>query len=488
MTIEDKKENLKLRPPVVVVMGHVDHGKTSLLDYIRKTGVALREAGGITQSVGAYEIEHNGKKITFIDTPGHEAFTNMRSRGADVADFAILVVAADDGVKPQTKESISILKESKTPFVVAINKIDKNNADIEKAKQDLLVNEVLLEGFGGNISWQAISAKTGEGISELLDLVLLVAEMENFSYDPEKNAEGFVIEAKLDKNRGNEVFVILKDGTLKSGQDIVSGSSFGKIKILENFKGEKVNSLVPSSPALIVGFESLPKVGDKFMAGFTDLLEISVPPKNLATDSKNKIVSSEEGEKINLILKADTSGTLEALFQVISALPVKEDLSFKIIDKKVGDITDGDVKEALNPKSIIIGFNVKTNKAAENLARSFHIEIISSKIIYELVKSLEEKISAFNSSKNHLSRLSVLATFSRAGSKETVGGRVEEGIFKKNVTVEVKRNGETLGRAKIVNLQCDKHDVNQVDSNKECGLVLELLSDFSVEKGDEFIF
>ncbi|MFA5173143.1 MAG: translation initiation factor IF-2 [Candidatus Paceibacterota bacterium] len=488
MTNEDKKENLQLRPPVVVVMGHVDHGKTSLLDYIRKTGVALKEAGGITQSVGAYEIEHNGKKITFIDTPGHEAFTKMRSRGADVADFAILVVAADDGVKPQTKESISILKESKTPFVVAINKIDKNNADIEKAKQDLLTNEVFLEGFGGNISWQAISAKTGEGISELLDLVLLVAEMENFSYNPEKNAEGFVIESKLDKNRGNEVFVILKDGVLKVGQDIVSGSASGKIKILENFKGEKVDILLPSSPALIVGFENLPKVGDKFMAGFADLLEISVSPKNRAADLKNKIVSSEDGEKINLILKADTSGTLEALFQVISALPAKEDLNFKIIDKEVGDITDGDVKEALNSRSIIVGFNVKTNKAAENLARSCQIEIISSKIIYELVKSLEEKISAFNSSKNRLSRLSVLATFSRAGSKETVGGRVEEGIFKRNVIVEVKRNGETLGRAKITNLQCDKRDINQVDAGKECGLVLELLSDFSVEKGDEFVF
>lgn len=484
MTIEDKKENLKPRSPVVVVMGHVDHGKTSLLDYIRKTNVIAKEAGGITQSVGAYEIEHNNKKITFIDTPGHEAFTKMRSRGASVADLAILVVAADDGVKPQTKESISILKESKTPFIVAINKIDKSNADLERSKQDLLANEVFLEGLGGSVSWQAISAKTGEGVNELLDLVLLSAEMEELSYDPGKNAAGVVIEAKLDKNRGREVLVIIKDGVLKSGQDIVSGSAFGKVKIMENFKGERVSELFPSSPAVIVGFEELPEVGDVFLAGSAEVLEFSFSPKkNSSLPLSNSL--EKTGEKISLILKADSSGSLEALSEIISALPPKNDLGFEIVNKEVGEITDGDIKEAMNLKAIVVGFNVKVNKAAENVARSCQIEIISSKIIYELVKSLEEKLSSGNISGKMVSRLLVLATFSRASNKQTIGGRVEEGFVKKGNILEIKRNGESLGRVKVINLQCQKQDTNQVETGKECGLEIELRSDVIIEKGDE---
>ena len=263
---QENSKNLK-RPPVVVVVGHVDHGKTSLLDYIRKTNVAGKEAGGITQSVGAYEIEHGGKKITFIDTPGHEAFSKMRVRGAHVADIGILVVAADEGVKPQTKEALKALQDSETPFVVAMTKIDKPNADLDRVKNDLTANNVLLEGYGGNVSYQGVSSKTGEGVNELLDLILLTSDLEDLHYRPEHLASGIVLETKLDKQRGNTITVILKDGVLRRSDLIITPSARGKIKILENFLGKPVNELLPSSPAVILGFEILPEIGEEFMAG-----------------------------------------------------------------------------------------------------------------------------------------------------------------------------------------------------------------------------
>jgi len=251
---EVKKENLKERPPVVVVMGHVDHGKTTLLDYVRKANVAAREAGGITQSVGAYEIVHGGKKIIFIDTPGHEAFTAMRSRGAEVADLAILVVAADEGVKPQTKEAIDILLKSKTPFVVAVNKIDRTN-DLEKVKNDLTSAGVLLEGYGGQVSWHGVSAKTGEGVDELLDLVVLASSVERLTFDPTVPASGYILETRVDRKRGNEATLIIKNGVLRRGEEIRTATGGGKVKILEDFLGNQTAELEPSAPALTIGLE-----------------------------------------------------------------------------------------------------------------------------------------------------------------------------------------------------------------------------------------
>src|SRR3989344_377237 len=264
--MQNTNTNKKLRrSPIVVVLGHVDHGKSSLLQYIRKTEMLNKEAGGITQSVGAYEIEHNGKKIPFIDPPGHEAFSKMRSRGANVADLAILVVAADDGVQPQTKESITTLQKTETPFVIAINKIDVPNADIDRVKNELLRSGVLLEGLGGNISWQEISAKTGKGIEELLDLVLLIAEVENLRWNKSKSGEGVIIEAKMDPQRGHNAVAIVKDGVLQYGTYIKTATASGKIKILENFLGKAQKELIHSSPALITGWEKLPLVGEKFV-------------------------------------------------------------------------------------------------------------------------------------------------------------------------------------------------------------------------------
>ncbi|MGC8776032.1 MAG: translation initiation factor IF-2, partial [Minisyncoccia bacterium] len=383
-----QKNNLIERPPIVAVLGHVDHGKTSLLDYIRKTNVVSREAGGITQSIGAYEITHNNKKITFIDTPGHEAFIQMRSRGAQVADLAILVVAADDGVKPQTEESIKILNETNTQFIVAITKIDKPNANLEKTKNDLMAAGVLLEGYGGKISWQAVSSKTGEGINELLDLILLTAELEELKYNPNEIGSGVILETHHDSKRGITVTVIIKNGKVKRGDPISTPTSFGKIKILEDFQGKAVNELFPSSPARIIGFENLPKIGEEFVCQIQNIVKNEDKDKNKENQNLNDFKNSQKS--LNLILKARDFGSLEALSQIIKNL--QTNIPIKIVNESIGDIFDGDAKLAEATNSKIVAFNSKIQKSAENLIRSKNIEVISSEIIYELIQAIEAKI------------------------------------------------------------------------------------------------
>jgi translation initiation factor IF-2 len=526
---ENQEKNLLPRPPIVVVMGHIDHGKTALLDFIRKTNVMAKEAGGITQSIGAYEITHtqtyadstqtnadsqresassqreSAYKITFIDTPGHEVFSKMRARGAKVADLGILVVAADEGVKPQTKEAIKILNESKTPFVVAVNKIDKTNVDIERVKQELMQAGVLLEGFGGNISWQAISAKTGQGINELLDLILLAAEMEGLTYSPEAKASGIIIESKMDSSRGLTAITIIKDGLLRVGDEIATTSAVGKVKILEDFLGERVDQLSPSSPALIIGFETLPQIGEEFFSGKIELVEIK-PVRNEISNGVKPLQKEEAGvsvqpvpsdiqteQKINLILKADVSGSLEALSGIIKTFP-----NIKIIGESVGDITDGDIKSAQNTGAVIVGFKTRVSKAAENLATAQGIKIITSEIIYELLKNLEDEFRAIEKPAV-AGQLEILAVFDKGGSRanasllpkksgkrQVVGGRVLLGTFKNNLSVKVQRQGQVIGEGKIINLQCQKQDVSQVSEEKECGLLLE--SDTIINIGDQIIY
>lgn len=469
-------DNLLPRPPIVVVMGHIDHGKTTLLSYIRKTKMP-KEPGEITQSIGAYEIKHGEKKITFIDTPGHEAFSKMRQRGAKVADLGILVVAADEGVKPQTREAIEILQESKTLFVVAINKIDKPNADIEKVKMDLTQAGVLLEGFGGNISWQVISSKTGQGIGELLDLILLAAELEGLTYDPTAKASGIIIESKMDSRRGLAVAVIVKDGILRVGDEITTASAVGKVKILENFLGERVDKLEPSSPALIVGFENLPQIGEEFFSGKVELAEI----KPVNREIREISAQISEDSRINFILKADVSGSLEALSEIIKTIS-----NVKIISESVGDITDGDVKSALNTNAIIIGFKTRVNKAAENLAKAQDIKIITSEIIYELIKKLEEEIENLKEPEIN-GQLEILAVFDkRAGKRQVIGGRAISGSFKNNLIVDIQREEKIIGQGKIINLQCKKQDIGQVSEGEECGILLE--ADILVSVGDKLIY
>ncbi|MCX6702576.1 MAG: GTP-binding protein [Candidatus Wolfebacteria bacterium] len=467
-------KNLLPRPPIVVVMGHVDHGKTTLLDYIRKTTVASKEAGGITQSIGAYEIEHSGKKITFIDTPGHEAFSRMRERGANLADLAILIVAADDGVQPQTKEVIGIIKETKTPFVVAINKIDKNNADPERVKGELAKEEVFLEGYGGNISWQGISAKTGEGVNELLDFILLAAELEGLTYDPSGAPCGVVIEARMESRRGLEVVVILKNGTLRIGDEIKTQTVRGKVKILENFLRKGIKEILPSAPAVILGFESLPQVGEEFCGSKDELA--AAAEKIAATD-----VGVDSGSTLlNVFLKADVSGSLEVLSQIIKAMP-----ETKVVREAIGDITDGDVKEASSFHSAIIGFNVGLTKTGEGVAKAQKVEVITSKIIYELIKKIEEKIQTLRTPPPD-GELTVLAIFSQKGKKQLIGGKVGYGIMKKNTRVKVGRGEEEVGMGKITNLQKGKQEAFEAKEGEECGIMFE--SDITIQVGDKLIY
>lgn len=482
-----ENKSLTPRPPIVVVMGHVDHGKTTLLDFIRRTNITAKEAGGITQSIGAYEIKHNNKKITFIDTPGHEAFSKMRMRGANVADLAILVVAADDGVKPQTKESIEIIKETKTPFIAAINKIDKPNADIERTKNDLMSNGVLIEGYGGNISWQAISAKTGQGVNELLDLILLTAEMENLTYNTDENGNGVIIEAKSDSRRGIVVSAIVKNGTIKIGDRISTASACGKIKTLENFLGEKSEILYPSSPTMILGFESLPQIGEEFISGNIDLTasQSKMPVEILKKEKPIQIVADKNGAiLLNLILKADVSGSLEILLEIVKNLP-NDKIKINISDASIGDITDGDIKNAVSTKSMVIGFRTKINKIAENLAKAQSVKIISSGIIYELVESIEKEMKLLEKPLPQ-GEFKIVKLFSQKGKEQLVGGQVIWGTIKKNTRVKIKREENEIGNAKIISVKKFKQEVNQISSGEECGIMIE--SNVLLAENDQLIW
>lgn len=458
---------MQKRPPIIVVMGHVDHGKTTLLDYIRKTSIASREAGGITQAIGAYEIVYKEEKITFIDTPGHEAFSNMRAYGARVADLAILVVAADDGVKPQTKEALQAILDAKIPYVIAVNKIDKNNADIERTKRDLASAGVALEGEGGNVSWQQISAKTGEGVSDLLDLILLATEMEELTSDPSTPASGVILTSRLDPRRGITTGVIVKDGTLTRGAAIATHHAKGKIKFLEDSTGKMADSLVPSAPALIIGFEDLPQVGEPFLSG----TEAQVT--SFFTSKKERIAPSgapEEENAIRLIVKADEMASLEALKLTIESL--KLPASPRFIDTGVGNITETDVKLAGSTGALLVGFKTKIDKAAENLAKSQHTIVIDSPIIYELGKKIQEYAKKLVP--KEIRRIEVLAVFGEAKGKErVVGGRVVLGPIKNQEPFEVWQNEKQIGEGKIMNLQSGRKDVSFADTDQEVGLLVQ---------------
>lgn len=470
MSAKSEKTELQPRPPVVAVVGHVDHGKTTLLDYIRKTSVAQKEVGGITQSIGAYEVEHSGKKITFIDTPGHEAFSMMRARGAAAADLAILVVAADEGVKPQTTEAIEILKNTETPFIVALTKIDSGNANIEKVKNELLGAEVLLEGYGGNVSWHGVSGVSGEGINELLDLIILAGEVSELTFNPKAPAQGFVIESRKESRRGIVAHLILKDGTLKAGETISTPTASGKVKILEDFLGRRVKELQPSSPALVVGFEKLPRAGEEFKTGEANLPKTEIAP----TPRVRPRTEEETAPQPKAVLKADTTGSLEAMELLLKGL-------VEIIETSVGEITDGDVNLAKSTGSLIIGFKAEPSKSAIRLADSQQVRIITSDIIYRLVEAVSDLVKEKEEEKVK-GLLEVLAVFSMTRSKKTVGGKVLEGVLKIGNAAEIERGVEVVGKAKISNLQRNKQDAKEIPQGNECGLVL--TTETNIEVGD----
>lgn len=487
-----ENQNLICRPPVVVVMGHVDSGKTSILDSIRKSHVAEKETGGITQHVGAYEVElpaSSGKqdeecrKITFIDTPGHEAFSQMRSRGAKIADIAILVVDGVEGVKAQTKEAISHIKKAAIPFVVAINKTDKPEADPEKVKRELSKENILVESFGGKIPSVNISARTGKGIQELLELILLVAEMEELKGEVAKPAEGVVVESYPDNRRGPTATLILRGGILKIGDIIGTPSTFGKIKILENFKGKPIEIAYPSMPAIVIGLEDVPAVGEKFSVFLnTELAQKSIVQK---PEIFHEVLVIEPGKKVfNLILKTDVLGSIEAISEVLKSLP-QEKVILRILKSEVGDVNESDVKLARSAKAKILGFRVKTSQTIKDLAFREKIKIINFDIIYDLVEEIRkqmERVVEPETIREDLGKMKALVLFFAEKNRQIIGGKIIEGGFRKGVSIEVFRGEEKIGRGRLISLQKNKKDVEKVIKGDECGILYE--GDVKVEVGD----
>lgn len=490
---EDSADMIK-RPPVIVVMGHVDHGKTSLLDSIRKTDVIAGEAGGITQHIGAYQINRKGEMITFIDTPGHEAFTAMRSRGAKVADIAILIVAADDGVKQQTIEAFKIIEAAKIPYLVAINKIDKEGADIERVKQELSTRlNIIPEDWGGKIICSPISAKAGTGVEELLDMVLLVSETEGESLkaNPISLAAGTVVESNVDKTMGPLATILVQNGTLRVGDQLCfNGIIYGKVKSLKNHNGEEVESAGPSTPVKILGLKVSPAVGDILSAGEGERLKFR---KMKSSNNQAPVHFSEEKKddntaKLNIILKTDFLGSAEAIEESLMKLN-GERVKVKILSRGLGYITEGDIKRAEDSGAKVIGFNVKMPIGIENLAREKMIEVKMFSIIYDLTKYIQEEMQLLvkpEIKRIDLGRLKVLAIFRTENESQIVGGKVLDGVVKNNSFVEVKRGDDFIGLGNITRLQSAKQDVNEVEKDEECGLKYE--GKPLIEEGDILSF
>lgn len=469
------KTNTIVRPPVIAVMGHIDHGKSKLLDYIRKTNIVDKEAGGITQNTSAYEVIHNDKKITFIDTPGHSAFTTMRERGAQIADIAILVVSAEEGVKTQTLEALQSIKDHNTPFVIAINKIDKPAANIENTKQSLAENGVFVEGYGGNVPFTPISAKEGTGVDTLLDLLLLVAEMEELRGEPKAPAEGFILESHLDPKVGITATFIIKNGTLQASDFVVVGREITKIKRLTDFLGKPVKELQFSAPAKIFGFNQMPQVGFPFKA-FADKKEAECfagcyKEENCECTIDNLLKEAEV--IIPVVIKADVAGTLEALEKELRKISVGEKVAINIIDRGVGAITENDVRliQAF-PQAKIIGFRVKTEKSALAQAEKSNIIIQTSDIIYKLSEWLEEEMKNLTPKQKIeevIGRAKILKTFSKDKDKQIIGATVVTGLITTGKEVKILRRDTEIGRGKILGLQMQKIKTNEIQEGNQFG-------------------
>ncbi len=482
--LETKIQNLIQRPPVVVVLGHVDHGKTSILDFIRKTQVAEKEAGGITQHIGAYQIIRAEKKITFIDTPGHEAFSAMRARGAKVADIALLIVDTTQGVQAQTREAIYQLKLAQIPVIVVLNKIDRPGAEPEKVKRELAKENILVESLAGKIPSVEVSAKTGRGIDELLELILLVADLEELKCDLRKDAEGVVIESYLDSKRGTTATLILENGILKKGQILGTSSSFGRIKSLENFQGAPIETANPSEPVIVIGFEDVPRVGENFKVFSSPETAKSQIQVRKERPIPQVLEVGPEKRVLNLILKADVFGSLEAIEEVLKKIP-QEKIILRILKAGVGNINESNVKFAKAGRAIILGFRVKIDLVAEKLLQKEKIRVFQFEVIYEMVeevRKLIEKMTRLEEVKIELGKVKILATFLTEKNRQIIGGRIIEGEAKKGAKVEVLRKEELIGRGKLVNLQRNKKDTERVGKGEECGILFE--GDIKIEEGD----
>lgn len=490
---EENERDLKPRPPVVTVMGHVDHGKTSLLDAIRQTNVTAREAGGITQHIGASQIEVNGKIIVFLDTPGHEAFTTMRARGAKVTDIAVLVVAADDGVMPQTVEAINHAKAAGVPIIVAVNKIDKPNANPERVRQQLAEYNLIPEEWGGDTIFVNVSAKTKAGIDQLLEMILLVAEMAELKASYTSKAKGVIIEAKLDKGRGPVATVLIQKGTLKVGNCVVAGTAYGKIRALFDSRGKKIKSAGPSIPVEVLGLSEVPNAGDvlRVVANEKEAKVIAESKRQLQKETEfgptQKISLNQLFEKmqkgevkeLNIILKADVQGSIEALKQALEKCSADE-VQVKIIHGGVGAINENDVMLAAASDAIIIGFNVRPYSNAIKIAERENIDIRTYRIIYDVVDDIQSAMKGMLEPKFEevvIGRAEVRALFKVPNIGVVAGCFVTEGKIARNAQIRVLRQGVVVHEGKIASLKRFKDDVREVVSGYECGIGLEKFND-----------
>ncbi|MBE6837588.1 MAG: translation initiation factor IF-2 [Ruminococcus sp.] len=497
---EDKAEDLKERCPVVVVMGHVDHGKTSILDRIRDAHVTAGEAGGITQHIGAYQVNYNGKDITFLDTPGHEAFTSMRARGADITDIAILVVAADDGIMPQTVESINHAKAAGVSIIVAINKMDKETANPERVKQELTEHSLVVEEWGGDVIAVPVSAKTGMGIDELLENILLVAEVKELKANPDRLAKGTVIEARLDKGKGPIATILVQNGTLKSGDVIIAGTAVGRVRTMTNDKGELVNEAGPSCPVEITGLAEVPMSGDIFNAVADERLarELVEQRKYSAKEEQFKQyqkvtldnlfshISEGEMKELPIIVKADVQGSVEAVKQSLEKL-TNEEVRVKVIHGAVGAVSESDVMLASASNAIIVGFNVRPDPVAKSSAERDGVDIRLYRIIYDAIEEISTAMKGMLAPKYReveTARIEVRQVYKITNVGAVAGCYVVDGKIGRNDQIRIVRDGIIIADDKMSSLKRFKDDMKEVASGYECGITLEKFNDF--KEGDIF--
>ena len=491
---DDVESTLVPRPPVVVVMGHVDHGKTSLLDAIRKTNVTSREAGGITQHIGAYMVKINGEPITFLDTPGHEAFTAMRMRGAQATDIAILVVAADDGVMPQTVEAINHAKAAGVDIIVAVNKIDRPAANIDKVKQELSEYELIPEDWGGSTIFVPVSAKTGEGISNLLEMIILTAEVKELKANPNRRARGLVIEAELDKGKGPVARILVQKGTLHVGDFIAAGACSGKVRAMMNDKGIKVKEATPSTPVEILGLDSVPNAGEVFVATENDK-EAKAFAATFISESKNKLIEDTKAKlslndlfsqikagnikELPIVVKADVQGSVEAVKQSLTKLS-NDEVAVKVIHGGVGAINESDVVLAAASNAIIIGFNVKPDLMAKATAERENVDLRLYKVIYQAIEDIENAMKGMLEpvyEEKVIGHAEIRQIFKASGVGNIAGSYVLDGKFMRGCKARITREGEQIFDGNLASLKRFKDDVKEVAAGYECGLVFEKFND-----------
>jgi len=495
-TTEDDAD-LVVRPPVVTVLGHVDHGKTSLLDSIKNTKVVDGEAGGITQHIGAYQIESNGHPITFLDTPGHAAFTAIRARGARVTDIAVLVVAADDGIMPQTLEAINHAKAAEVPIVVAINKMDLPGADPERVKRQLSEQELLVEDWGGDIISVDVSAKTGAGIDNLLENLLLVAEIGELKANPNKPARGVVIEAKLDRKRGPSTTVLVQDGTLKIGDFIVAGGAYGRVKAMSNDQGKPIKSVLPGYPAEVLGFNNVPEAGDQLTVAANEREGRSMAEANGKSDTGTSgqgraltleevvnQVGTDEVKELNLVIKADVQGSVEAVRGALERM-VDEDATVRVLHSGSGAVTESDILLASASEAIVISFSIGAEPSAERLADRMGVEIRHYNIIYQLLDDIEKALHGMLDpvyTEIIVGRAEVREIFEGRRGTQIAGCRITEGRMVRNGDVRVVRDGAVVEDTTVSSLRHFREEVNEMNAGTECGIVLQGFNDF--QEGD----